>query len=666
VMRVRATVVVAALLMTLAAAGPAIADTYCVHTGQFRCDGTEEGADLQAALNDAEAHPGEDNVIVGPGAYSGPFIYTGTSDPVHLIGAGAPVLTAPTVGTPTVLKLNGGGSLSTVDAINVRVPAVAQATGLFLDGAATHISVSETSDASPAVGVWMDGNSKLEASAVHVGSASIALVNTGANATVADSSLVGRDGIQLDSGSVDASNLEVSASDVGILVAVTDPADLHLRDSLVHVTSASGVGIRGLTFGSVAGEAVTIAGSGSGLGAVVQPFGAGNVAFLSLTSSIVSGFATDVECDDAGGGEAALTVRRSDFASKNVALCNTFTDLGGNLGVDPQFVDPASSPLSPRTDFHLRWSSPLIDAGEQVGGIATDLDGLPRTVDGNGNGVQAPDMGVYEYQRRPPVPVVSASPAQVGPGVSVSFSAVGSHDPDPGDALTFAWTFDDGSSASGISVSHTFKAAGKHTGTLNVTDPTGLTTVATASVTVVPAPPVSPVDRISPVVAGLRLTPARFRVAPPGAPATVHGRNGTTINFRLSETAGVRLEVQHLVIGRRSRGRCLAMTPRPRRAGRCRRYVPAGTLMRAGVAGGNRFRFSGRIAGRPLASGSYRLVLTATDASGNRSTPSRAAFGVLAGGCTLERTKPGGSPSNGVQRAECHVSHTGRKHPGPL
>ena len=54
-----------------------------------------------------------------------------------------------------------------------------------------------------------------------------------------------------------------------------------------------------------------------------------------------------------------------------------------------------------------------------------------------------------------------------------------------------------------------------------------------------------------------------------------------------------------------------------------------GNFTDAGVAGANRFRFSGRLRNRALARASYRLVARATDAAGNRSTVKRAAFRIV-------------------------------------
>ena len=65
---------------------------------------------------------------------------------------------------------------------------------------------------------------------------------------------------------------------------------------------------------------------------------------------------------------------------------------GSNIDVDPCFVDAAAG------DYHLRWDSGCIDAGDPAGGAGeVDIGGAARVVDGDCDGSALVDMGAYEF-----------------------------------------------------------------------------------------------------------------------------------------------------------------------------------------------------------------------------------------------------------------------------
>ncbi len=63
---------------------------------------------------------------------------------------------------------------------------------------------------------------------------------------------------------------------------------------------------------------------------------------------------------------------------------------------------------------------------------------------------------------------------------------------------------------------------------------------------------------------------------------------------------------------------------------RCASAIRTSKPSRTGKTGANSIRFSGRIGSKALKPGSYRALLTATDAAGNRSAPKSASFRVVA------------------------------------
>lgn len=121
----------------------------------------------------------------------------------------------------------------------------------------------------------------------------------------------------------------------------------------------------------------------------------------------------------------------------------------------------------------------------------------------------------------------------------------------------------------------------------------------------------------SPSLTGARLAPGAFAVR--------GRRSGSTLRFQLSEAATLTGVIERARPGRRVRGRCRT----GRRGRRCTRYVRVGTVTFAGRPGTNSVRFAGRVAGRPLAAGRYRLRLVARDAGGKRSAERLVRFRVM-------------------------------------
>ena len=129
-------------------------------------------------------------------------------------------------------------------------------------------------------------------------------------------------------------------------------------------------------------------------------------------------------------------------------------------------------------------------------------------------------------------------------------------------------------------------------------------TPATRGFTVVTPEP----DVIAPSVTMARLWPTVFRAARSG-PA-LSAVVGTRISLKLSEAATVTFRVSRLSVGRRS--------------------VPLrGRIVRELAAGTSRIRYRGRLRGRALRPGRYRMTVRARDAAKNLSAPRRATFVIV-------------------------------------
>jgi hypothetical protein len=116
-------------------------------------------------------------------------------------------------------------------------------------------------------------------------------------------------------------------------------------------------------------------------------------------------------------------------------------------------------------------------------------------------------------------------------------------------------------------------------------------------------------DRQKPVLAKLKAKPKRFKAATKKKP-----KRGTNVSFTLSEAASLRLTVERCA--KRKRGRCV------------RWKALRGGLTKTGVKGVNKIRFNGRLRGKALAAGGYRLVLAPTDGASNRGNAVRTAIAV--------------------------------------
>lgn len=134
----------------------------------------------------------------------------------------------------------------------------------------------------------------------------------------------------------------------------------------------------------------------------------------------------------------------------------------------------------------------------------------------------------------------------------------------------------------------------------------------------------APAPQTGPSLAKLTLT--GLRVSPPKFAAMSHGssvvhKGGAKVSYTLSAGAKVTFTVQRATTGRRVHGKCVKATRANRRAHRCTRYVAVkGSFTHKGATGANGLRFSGRLAAKRLATGSYRLTAKAKTPDGRSAT----------------------------------------------
>lgn len=402
--------------------------------------------------------------------------------------------------------------------------------------------------------------------------------------------------------------------------------DSLLRNSLCEASGASSTNAMGIaTFTGVGPGAVNnsvlrnvtaIAPGAGGVG--IEALAGNNTGedqHLTVSNAIVRGASgsADVGADNppGGSGVATVTIDHSNFGFvSSLPVGSGVRVVDGPSGGNQRF---GTVNFVATGDYHQAAGSPTIDKGATgLENGSTDFDGDPRAL---GPGT---DIGADEFVS-PPLAVTG-----VAGGVTTS-TAVLNATVNP-NALATTYHFDFGRSAGyGSSTAETGAGAGTAnlgaaatlTGLVPATTyhfrivatNRGGTTVGADRAVTTQARPGGSHELVS-----LNLAPSTFAAAARGGSVQSAARRrripvDTTVAFTLNESATVRFTVRRARPGRRVGRRCVKPRKSNRRRRKCTRYVRVkGSFSVAGVAGKNRFRFTGRMRRRKLARGRYRLL----------------------------------------------------------
>jgi N-acetylneuraminic acid mutarotase len=115
-----------------------------------------------------------------------------------------------------------------------------------------------------------------------------------------------------------------------------------------------------------------------------------------------------------------------------------------------------------------------------------------------------------------------------------------------------------------------------------------------------------------PVLTNASIKPSRFKA----------GRHvaGTRITWHDSSAATTTLRIFRIVSGRKVHGRCVIVTDGNRHKPACSRLSSVGSLSHGDQSGANAILFNGRLLGRTLAVGHYRLTIRAANSHGRSRT----------------------------------------------
>jgi hypothetical protein len=132
------------------------------------------------------------------------------------------------------------------------------------------------------------------------------------------------------------------------------------------------------------------------------------------------------------------------------------------------------------------------------------------------------------------------------------------------------------------------------------------------------------------VLSGLALSPSHLR-SQHGRGASLAKSRGAKLSYELNSAAKTTLRVQRIRNGFRAGSRCQARRPHHHRGKlrRCALVNTVGSFSHQDGAGRVTLRFTGRVGGRPLAIGSYRLRAVARNAAGRSSAAVAIPFSVI-------------------------------------
>jgi len=411
-----------ALLVLTLAAGPAFAQT----TIRVPADQPTIQAGIDAAV------PG-DTVLVAPGTYVERINFAGKA--ITVASASGP--------TVTVIDGNRGGTVVTFSSGEGRAAVLRGFTvtngGGFSGGGIGVSNASPTIESNvitrntgcDGIGINVSFGSpyivKNEISrnvrsgcsggvggaGIKVGGASAALIEDN---VIADNSLTGGSGGGI---SLFAAGAPVLRNNVIVRNTVSGVSPAAQGGGIWIVNQSDALIVQNLIAGNSAGEGggvYWLVPSGARGPRLVNNTIADNLATVAGRGSAVFADGFDVNASlvnnvlVAPAGQTALycgnfndpnppSVRFNDvFAGNAVAyggICTDQSGVNGNRSADPMFVAPANG------DYRLQAGSVAMDAGDSTAADvpATDLDGEPRVVDGDSDGVVVVDMGAWERPR---------------------------------------------------------------------------------------------------------------------------------------------------------------------------------------------------------------------------------------------------------------------------
>ncbi len=295
-------------------------------------------------------------------------------------------------------------------------------------------------------------------------------------------------GIQLyngATGTVVVDNLSYGNGDHG--VDVLNSTGVFIVGNTVNNSANSGINIEGAK-GTAASTGATVANNISVDNGLTGTGAKGNI---RVDAQSTGGTTVDYDVVNLTSPGTMMVWGSKSYTSLAAYTTGSGQELHG-IQADPHWKSPSTG------DFHLLAGSPAIDSASSAAPNeqATDIEDNPRVDDpATANIGVGPrrydDRGAFEYQfDLPPVAALNVSPADGPVPLQVTADASASTDTDLTPIATYAFDFGDGTTVpaqADASATHIYQQPGSYTVTVTVVDTGGLSSTATAPVTVHPS-----------------------------------------------------------------------------------------------------------------------------------------------------------------------------------
>jgi len=357
---------------------------------------------LQAALTAAQSNGQDDIIKVVQGTYNGHFSYNSSEGHGITLLGGYTAGCAGRVVDPANTILDGGTTGGVLSLTNDSIGG-----NVYVEG----FTLQNGGGANTYYGAGLFAESRNDLAAGNMNAGDITIIK---NIVMGNNASTSGGGIYATSQSMHGNTGKVTVSDCIVLNNTSTlyaggvyaesyawlgtPGTVTLTNNIVsgNVSVDNGGGIYAISETTTSVGVITLTNNtvtgntgGIGGGVYTAAYNGSSGGIVNYYNNIIWGNTAPTGGDICLGSSGTNNGYNNNYDSTKIS--GTWTNSGNNINADPFFVG--------NNDYHLRPSSPCIDAGNNAAPSlpSFDIEGYYRIMDGNYDGKTVVDMGAYEY-----------------------------------------------------------------------------------------------------------------------------------------------------------------------------------------------------------------------------------------------------------------------------